>query len=183
MSLGKVAVLVLLVLVAAAAQLASAQPRGLLQEQSGEPQRQLLQALPRFSTGLNYVKKGVGSAPNATRRSYITIRSARSILRNMGAVSGTEEIARAACNNTNVMDSQCIDVLLLLLTPEAYSSNKTADTPGRRAFISPAQNQGDDCLACVGFAVTAAAEAAVNLYKQQNWDKLGLSEQDLSFCK
>jgi hypothetical protein len=34
----------------------------------------------------------------------------------------------------------------------------------------------------VGFAVTAAAEAAANVYKQQNWDKLGLSEQDLSFC-
>jgi hypothetical protein len=44
------------------------------------------------------------------------------------------------------------------------------------------QDQGI-CSACVGFAVTAAAEAAVNVCKQQNWDKLGLSEQDLSFCK
>jgi hypothetical protein len=34
-----------------------------------------------------------------------------------------------------------------------------------------------------GFAVTAAAEAAVNMYRQQSWDKLGLSEQDLSFCR
>jgi C1A family cysteine protease len=44
------------------------------------------------------------------------------------------------------------------------------------------QDQGA-CSACVGFAVTAAVEAAVNVYKQQNWDKLGLSEQDLSFCR
>jgi hypothetical protein len=44
------------------------------------------------------------------------------------------------------------------------------------------QTQGD-CSACVGFAVTAAAGAAINVYKQQSWDKLGLSEQDLSFCK
>ncbi|WIA34515.1 hypothetical protein OEZ86_012838 [Tetradesmus obliquus] len=62
-----------------------------------------------------------------------------------------------------------------------YSSNSTSNTPGRRAFISPAQNQGA-CSSCVGFAVTAAAEAAVNVYKQQNWDKLSLSEQALSFC-
>ncbi|WIA40756.1 hypothetical protein OEZ86_004437 [Tetradesmus obliquus] len=58
----------------------------------------------------------------------------------------------------------------------------TADTPGRNAFISPAQTQGT-CLSCVGFAMTAAAEAAINVYKQQSWQKLNLSEQDLSFCK
>ncbi|WIA34729.1 hypothetical protein OEZ86_013039 [Tetradesmus obliquus] len=78
--------------------------------------------------------------------------------------------------------SGCADVLLLVLTPPTYSSNNTADTPGGRAFISPAQDQAG-CAACVGFAVTAAAEAAVNVYKQQSWDKLSLSEQDLSFCK
>lgn len=44
------------------------------------------------------------------------------------------------------------------------------------------QKQGD-CSACVGFAVTAAAEAAVNVYKQQSWHKLNLSEQVLCFCK
>jgi hypothetical protein len=35
----------------------------------------------------------------------------------------------------------------------------------------------------VGFTVTAAAEAAINVYKQQSWRNLSLSEQDLSFCK
>ncbi|WIA33406.1 hypothetical protein OEZ86_006540 [Tetradesmus obliquus] len=64
----------------------------------------------------------------------------------------------------------------------AYSSNSTADTPGRRAFISPAQDQGV-CSACVGFVFTATAEAAVNVYLQQSWNKLSLSEQDISFCK
>jgi C1A family cysteine protease len=40
-----------------------------------------------------------------------------------------------------------------------------------------------ECGACVGFAATAAAEAAINVYKQQNWQQLSLSEQDFSFCK
>jgi hypothetical protein len=44
------------------------------------------------------------------------------------------------------------------------------------------QDQGK-CAACVGFTVTAAAEAAINVFKQQSWQNLGLSEQDLSFCK
>uniref|UniRef100_A0A383VIM3 Peptidase C1A papain C-terminal domain-containing protein n=1 Tax=Tetradesmus obliquus TaxID=3088 RepID=A0A383VIM3_TETOB len=43
------------------------------------------------------------------------------------------------------------------------------------------QDQGT-CSSCVGFAVTAAAEAAVNVFKQQNWNRLSLSEQALSFC-
>lgn len=73
-------------------------------------------------------------------------------------------------------------MLLLALTPTAYSFNNTRDTYGGYALISPAQNQGD-CAACVRFAVTAAAEAAVNVYKQQSWDKLGLSEADISFCR
>jgi hypothetical protein len=37
------------------------------------------------------------------------------------------------------MHPECIDVLLLALTPANYSSNSTADTPRRHAFISPAQ--------------------------------------------
>jgi hypothetical protein len=49
-------------------------------------------------------------------------------------------------------------------------------------FVVQVQHQGL-CSAYVGFAVTAAAEAAVNVYKQQSWHKLNLSEQDLSFCK
>jgi hypothetical protein len=44
------------------------------------------------------------------------------------------------------------------------------------------QDQGN-CAACLGFASTAAAEAAINVNRQQNWDKLGLSEQDISFCR
>uniref|UniRef100_A0A383VBJ7 Peptidase C1A papain C-terminal domain-containing protein n=1 Tax=Tetradesmus obliquus TaxID=3088 RepID=A0A383VBJ7_TETOB len=72
--------------------------------------------------------------------------------------------------------------MLLVLTPANYSSNNTRDTPGRRAFISPAQDQLE-CSACVGFAATAAAEAAINVYLQQNWVNTNLSEQDLSFCR
>jgi hypothetical protein len=44
------------------------------------------------------------------------------------------------------------------------------------------QNQAT-CSACVGFVFTAAAEAAVNVHLQQRWNKLSLSEQDVSFCK
>jgi hypothetical protein len=36
----------------------------------------------------------------------------------------------------------------------------------------------------VGFTVTAAAEAVVNVHRQQQqWSSLGLSKADLSFCK
>jgi hypothetical protein len=44
------------------------------------------------------------------------------------------------------------------------------------------QDQGA-CAASVSFAVTAAAEAAINVYKQQSWSKLSLSEQEFGFCK
>jgi hypothetical protein len=44
------------------------------------------------------------------------------------------------------------------------------------------QDQGG-CAAGVAFAITAAAEAAVNVRLQQSWDKLSLSEQDLGFCR
>lgn len=46
----------------------------------------------------------------------------------------------------------------------------------------PLQDQ-KTCSACVGFAFTAAAEAAINVYLQQSWKKLNLSEQDVSFCR
>jgi hypothetical protein len=39
------------------------------------------------------------------------------------------------------------------------------------------------CAAVVGFVATAAAEAAINVYLQQSWSRLSLSEQDFSFCK
>jgi hypothetical protein len=57
----------------------------------------------------------------------------------LGAGATLQEIAREACGKDDITDAQCVDVLLLLLTPASYSSNNTADTPGRRAFISPAQ--------------------------------------------
>jgi hypothetical protein len=60
-------------------------------------------------------------------------------VRSLGADVTSEQIAHAACNKTNIADPACIDVLLLTLTPAAYSSNNTADTPGGRAFVSPAQ--------------------------------------------
>jgi C1A family cysteine protease len=50
------------------------------------------------------------------------------------------------------------------------------------AVNTSAQDQGG-CGACVGFAVTAAAEAAINVHLGQSWNMLSLSEQDLSFCR
>jgi hypothetical protein len=60
-------------------------------------------------------------------------------------VEALMQIARAACGKADVADPQCINTLLLLLTPDAYSSNNTADTPGGRAFISPAQVTARTC--------------------------------------
>lgn len=80
------------------------------------------------------------SPPNATRRSYVYSRLKRGILSNLGAGANTTQIARAACGKDNVTeDPACSDVLLLALTPDAYNSNNTADTPGGLALISPAQ--------------------------------------------
>jgi C1A family cysteine protease len=50
------------------------------------------------------------------------------------------------------------------------------------ALLCLLQDQGE-CSSCIGFAMTAAAEAALNVYKQQSWQKASLSEQDMSFCK
>jgi hypothetical protein len=89
--------------------------------------------------GLTYEVKGLQSPANRTRRGYGSARRTANTLANLGARASPTQIARTACNKTNILDAACIDVLLLALTPAAYSSNNTADTPGRRAFISPAQ--------------------------------------------
>lgn len=151
------------------------------QEMQGTRNRSLKQTLDR-TTGLIYnAQKGLRSPPNATRPGYRFSRSKANILRSLG--SSTEaEVAQAVCGQDAISGADCLSWLLLGLTPAAYSSNNTADTPRRRAFISPAQDQST-CSACVGFAFTAAAEAAVNVHLQQSWDKLSLSEQDASFCK
>jgi hypothetical protein len=106
-------------------------------------------------------------------------------VRNLGLseiVINDKVLAQNACETDSIEDPECYDALLLALTPSAYSSNNTEDTPGGRAFISPARDQGK-CSACMGFAGTAAAEAAVNVYLQQDWKNLSLSEQDFSFCR
>ncbi|KAF8060353.1 Wscd1 [Scenedesmus sp. PABB004] len=94
------------------------------------------------------------------------------------------ELVTAVCGEeaSATLCADYYDVLLLTLLPPAYSSNATSDTLGGHAFISPAQNQGS-CGSCVGFALTAAGEAAVNAHMLQDWPALGLSEQDASFCR
>lgn len=95
--------------------------------------------LCRRTTGLDYRDKGLRSSPNTTRRNYFVSRGKAAQIRTLGAGTNSTQIARAACNTTNVMDPQCTEVLLLALTPPSYSSNNTRDTTLRRAFISPAQ--------------------------------------------
>jgi hypothetical protein len=102
-----------------------------------------------FSTGLQYKGKGLGAAPNATRRAYVINRRQRDILGNLGAGLSLTDIARAACGVDDITDDGCVDVLLLALTPAAYSSNSTADTRGH-AFISPAQvRETSHCVHCI----------------------------------
>jgi hypothetical protein len=96
-------------------------------------------ACSRFTTGLKYEPKGLASAPNVTRRNYGVGRTRKGVLANLGADATLQELAQAACGTDDIADQECVDVLLLTLTPAAYSSNSTADTPGRRAFVSPAQ--------------------------------------------
>lgn len=123
----------------------------------------------------NFIK----SSRNATKRTYRTYKTVGDKLRNMGA-SSTKQVANVACGQS--MDTpECFERLLMGVLPAAYSSNSSRDTGGYN-FISPAQDQRG-CSACVGFAATAAIEAAINVYKQQSWPKLNLSEADFTFCK
>jgi hypothetical protein len=72
------------------------------------------------------------------------------VIASLGAGVNTTRLAQAACGKDNVADPQCVDTLLLALTPSSYSANNTAETPGRVALISPAQvlAHGKRC-ACV----------------------------------
>jgi hypothetical protein len=97
------------------------------------------QAIASTPTGLQYKDKGLGTSSNATRRSYGSGRRKRDLLGNLGAGVNITEIAQVACGQNDITHPKCSKVLLLALTPAAYSSNNTADTPGRRGFISPAQ--------------------------------------------
>jgi hypothetical protein len=126
------------------------------------------------TTGLKYnAEKGLRSPPNATRPSYRFSRSKANILRNLGA-STEAEVAQAVCGQDAIAGADCLNLLLLGLTPAAYSSNNTADTPRRRAFISPAQvrHTGMSVVAaCLGHAKFLAL-IPVDLAKHQ-----GLTEK------
>ncbi|WIA17558.1 hypothetical protein OEZ85_014385 [Tetradesmus obliquus] len=85
-----------------AALLATAEPQAAL---AGKPQRLLLQVPPR-TTGLDYRDKWLRSSPNTTRRNYFVSRGKAAQIRTLGAGTNSTQIARAACNTTNVMDPQ-----------------------------------------------------------------------------
>jgi hypothetical protein len=109
------------------------------------------------ATGLQFVQLGLKSSPNTTRSTYRSIMGQRAELMKMKAGATPQQIAQAVCRKDDLTDPACADALLLGLTPSAYSSNSTADTPGRRAFISPAQ-VGSSLLGDTGHAATAAGQ-------------------------
>eukprot|EP00775_Hariotina_reticulata_P002182 gene2182-2500_t len=74
-----------------------------------------------------------------------------------------------------------LDALLLTMMPPKYSSASPAETGGFN-FISPARAQME-CASCVGFAATAAAEAAIAVEVFQGWRRSSsLSVANISFC-
>jgi hypothetical protein len=93
-------------------------------------------------------------------------------------------LVNATCGPNFSEDAPCpeyLDALLLSLMPQEYSSSNPQDTGGFN-FISPAQSQLN-CAACVGFAATAAAEAAIAANLRWQWqDSPRLSEANISFC-
>eukprot|EP00775_Hariotina_reticulata_P002179 gene2179-2496_t len=93
-------------------------------------------------------------------------------------------LVNATCGPGFNEESPCpeyADALLLSLTPREYSSSNLPDTGGFN-FISPSQDQMR-CAACVGFAATAAAEAAIAAGLRQHWHEgPSLSEANISFC-
>jgi hypothetical protein len=126
----------------------------------------------RKFTGLLPVKEGMKSPKNATRRGYFTSRRKADILKNLGAGLSTTQIAQAVCGVPDILDPNCIDVLLLALTPASYSSNNTADTPGGYAFISLAQ------VGELGYkAAAVAAGGTLNQRQQHSLVGTGLQQQ------
>jgi hypothetical protein len=95
-----------------------------------------------YKAGLLYAEKGLRSPPNATRRGYRYSRSRQQLVTSLGARANLTRIAQAACGKLGLGRPACVDVMLLSLTPAAYSSNNTLDTPASLALISPAQVRG-----------------------------------------
>jgi hypothetical protein len=101
----------------------------------------VLPALCSRLTGLQLEYEGlsVQSPINCTRRGKRCTRAISSTVANLGTPMSVEELARAACNESDVYGLECFEGLLLSLTPTKYSANARADTPGGRAMIRPAQ--------------------------------------------
>jgi hypothetical protein len=113
------------------------------------------------------------SPRNVTKISYQASRRLAEKVSTMGARGPVtpEQLAaalQASCARAGIADTSCEDVLLLALTPSAYSSNDTADTPGSQAFISPAQvrlshNTGGRCHGMSTGCTTSPAQVTHQL--------------------
>ncbi|WIA36837.1 hypothetical protein OEZ86_008091 [Tetradesmus obliquus] len=140
-----------------------------------------LTCVPRFSTGLELEDEDrVRNPRNCTKPGpRCTTRNPNP---NLGSPLSVKELAQRACGRDDVNEPDCIEGLWLMILPDSYNSNSTADTPGGNRLVRPAQDQ-KSCGSCAAFAATAAAEAAIAAYMNWNWPRISLSEQDLSFCR
>jgi hypothetical protein len=134
------------------------------------------------TTGLEYnAKDGLRSPPNVTRPGYRTSRGKANIPRNLGAATEAE-VAQKVCGQATIAGADCLNWLLLGLTPAAYSSNNTADTPGRRAFISPAQVQITATLVPLAHVQACQAEGQ-GVQQQCSYQELQLDEHAGMQCR
>jgi hypothetical protein len=104
-------------------------------------------------------ERRVQSPKNCTRRGC-----GKSISDKIGNLKSpllAEELAQQACNSMNFVELECTEGLLLAMMPANYSSNNTADTPGGKAFIRPAQVSKAGVVH-VGAAMKATRLAAIS---------------------
>ncbi|KIZ01957.1 hypothetical protein MNEG_6002 [Monoraphidium neglectum] len=88
------------------------------------------------------------------------------------------------CGSASFGSEQARDALLLATSPTAFDGRLSRGAAGKSSVISPPGDQGD-CSACVSFAVTAAAEAAMGsalLDAGAGGGVPRLSPLDLFFC-
>jgi hypothetical protein len=76
------------------------------------------------------------SSRNQTRWGYGSLATIGRTVRMLGATT-LDKLASAACNSNNI-ELNCLDQLLMAVLPDSYNSNTTQDTGGLQ-LISPAQ--------------------------------------------
>eukprot|EP00775_Hariotina_reticulata_P006849 gene6849-7067_t len=132
--------------------------------------------------GLELSKGGLGATYKAEAilgQRYARVKSVRQNFRSL-KTAGSSAATKCGAGSgalcaSNLADDQ--QLLQMAASPDVFDARSAFPSKA----ISPPGDQGK-CNSCVGFAVAAAASAAVATVLQIDGDKVQLSVQDLQFC-